>query len=259
MRLFIQYLKMQLNNELAYRTSFILLTIGQFFVPFSVFIGFAMLFQRFGNIKGYSFSEMALCYGVIQCAFAIAECLVRGFDTFSNLIREGGFDRLLLRPRGLVIQVLGSKFEFSKIGKLLQSLIAIGIGLAGLNVPWPLWKSFLLTAMILSGAAIFSGIFILFSTMCFWTVEGMELANVLTDGGRELAQFPLNIYRDGFRRFFTFVIPFGMANYYPLLVLMDRTEAHWYNILAPLYGIIFLLPCVLIWYQGVKKYQSCGS
>lgn len=259
MRLFMKYLNMQLNNELAYRTSFIFLTIGQFFVPFSTFIGFAMLFQRFGNIKGYSFSEMALCYGVIQCAFGIAECLVRGFDTFSNLIREGGFDRLLLRPRSLVLQVLGSKFEFSKIGKLLQGGVALSIGLSGLSVAWPLWKSVLLVTMILSGAAVFSGIFILVSTMCFWTVEGVELANVLTDGGRELAQFPLNIYRDGFRKFFTFGIPFGMANYYPLLVLLGRTEAQWYYILAPLYGIIFLVPCVLIWYQGVKKYQSCGS
>lgn len=259
MRLFFQYMKMLFKSELVYRMSFILLTVGQFFVPFSVFIGFAMLFQKFGNIKGYTFYEMAICYGVIQCAYGISECLVRGFDRFSELIREGGFDRLLLRPRSLVLQVLGSKFEFSRIGKMAQSFVALGIGFSGLTVPWYAWKTALLILMILSGIAIFSGIFILVSTMCFWTVEGTELANVLTDGGRELAQFPLNIYRTGFQRFFTFVIPLGMANYYPLMVLLGKVETTWYYVLSPLYGILFLIPCVVIWYKGVKKYQSCGS
>lgn len=259
MRLYMQYLKMLLKSEMTYKTSFVMLSIGQFFVPFSVFIGFYMLFERFGTVKGYSFFEMALCYGVIHCSFAASESIVRGFDSFSILIREAGFDRLLLRPRNLVLQVLGSRFEFSRVGRLAQSFVVLGIAITGLEFPWVWWKVLLLAMMILSGMAIFSGIFILVSTMCFWTIQGTELANIFTDGGRELSQFPLDIYKSLFRKFFTFVVPFGMANYYPLMVVLGRKSPEWYFILTPLYGVLFLIPCVLIWYQGVKRYQSTGS
>lgn len=259
MGLYFKYLKMLFKSEMVHRSSFILLSVGQFFVPFSTFIGFYMLFERFGTIKGYTFYEMALCYGIIHCAYATGESLARGFDSFSNLIREAGFDRLLLRPRNLVLQVLGTRFEFSRLGRLIQSFIVLGIAIIGLDLHWYWWKIILLVLMIASGVAIFCGIFILVSTMCFWTVQGTELANIFTDGGRELAQFPLNIYQSAFRLFFTFVIPFGMANYYPLMVLLGRSSPKWYFVMAPIYGILFLVPCVLIWYQGVSRYQSTGS
>lgn len=259
MKLYLKYLQMLLRAEMAYRTSFTLLSVGQFFVPFSVFIGFYMLFERFGTVKGYSFYEMALCYGIIHCGFATSEAVVRGFDGFSTMVREAGFDRLLLRPRNLALQVLGSRFEFSRIGRLAQSLVVLGIALSGLELDWSWWKVLLLILMLVSGTAIFSGIYILVSTLCFWTVQGTELANIFTDGGRELSQFPLDIYKSGFRKFFTFVIPFGMANYYPLLVILGKTSAKWVYLISPLYGILFLLPCVVIWYKGVKRYQSCGS
>lgn len=259
MRLYLKYLKMLLKAEMVYRTSFILLSIGQFFLPFTVFIGFAMLFKKFGSVKGYSFYEMALCYSVAHFAYALSECFVRGFDSFSSLIREGGFDRLMLRPRNLALQVLGSRFEFSRIGRIAQSIIVFVIAFSGLEVNWYWWKSLLLLLMIMGGCAVFSGIFILVSTMCFWTVQGTELANIFTDGGRELSQFPLNIYQSAFRKFFTFVIPFGMATYYPLLVLLDRLTPKWFYVVSPIYGLLFLVPCMVIWYQGVKHYQSCGS
>lgn len=259
MKLYFKYVKMLLKAEMAYKASFIMLSIGQFFVPFTVFIGFYMLFERFGTIKGYSFYEVALCYGIAHLSFASAECVIRGFDNFSAMIREAGFDRLLLRPRNLALQVLGSRFEFSRVGRLGQSLVVLCIAFSGLEVPWPWWKGVLLVMMILGGIAIFAGIFILVSTMCFWTIQGTEIANIFTDGGRELCQFPLNIYQLNFQRFFTFVIPFGMATYYPLLVLLDRKDPNWFYIASPIFGVLFLVPCVLIWYQGVKHYQSCGS
>lgn len=259
MGLYLKYLKMLLKAEMAYRTSFILLSIGQFFVPFTVFIGFTMLFEKFGNIKGYSFYEMALCYSVAHFAFAFSECFIRGFDSFSSLIREGGFDRLMTRPRNLALQVLGSRFEFSRVGRIAQSLIVFVIAFSGLDVTWYWWKSLLLLLMIIGGSAVFAGIFILVSTMCFWTIQGTEIANIFTDGGRELSQFPLNIYQSAFQKFFTFVIPFGMATYYPLLVLLDRLPPKWFYVVSPIYGLLFLVPCMVIWYQGVKHYQSCGS
>lgn len=259
MRLFGKYLLILFKSQMQYRASFLLMSVGQFFIPFTVFAGLYFLFERFGDIEGWTFYEVALVFGVIHMAFALAECLSRGFDTFSSLVVSGEFDRLLVRPRGTVLQVLGSKFEFTRIGRVIQSLIVLGWALGGLTVEWTGWKIVVLLLMILGGAAIFAGIFMIMAALCFWTIQGLEVANVFTDGGREMAQYPLSIYQKRITRFFTFVIPFGCVNYLPLLYLLGREDTPFYYSLLPLAGFAFLAPCWLAWRIGVRHYRSTGS
>jgi ABC-2 type transport system permease protein len=234
--------------------------IGQFFIPFAIFAGLYLLFERFGQIKGWQFFEVALCFAIIHMSFSLSECFARGFDMFSNLIVKGEFDRLLVRPRSTFVQVLGSKFEFSKIGRLFQSFIVLIWAISNLPIEWGVIKAITLLLMITSGVLIFTGIYMLAATLCFWTVQGLEVANIFTDGGREMAQYPLNIYQKWVARFFTYVIPFGTVNYLPLMYILGRNEGNdLLYMLTPALGSLFIFPCFLIWQFGVKHYQSTGS
>ncbi|MBO7744302.1 ABC-2 family transporter protein [Paenibacillus sp. MWE-103] len=260
MRLYYRYLSMQFKSQLQYRTSFWLLTLGQFFIPFSVFAGLYFMFERFGQVQGWNFYEVALCFAVIHLSFSFSECFSRGFDAFSSLVGSGDFDRLLVRPRTTALQVLGSKFEFTRFGRLAQSCLVLALALAHLPIAWTAMKAATLLLMIASGIAVFTGIFMLAATLCFWTIEGLEVANIFTDGGREMAQYPLHIYQKWVVMFFTFVIPFGCVNYLPLLYLLDRAGGHdILYMLSPLAGFLFLLPCILVWQFGVRHYRSTGS
>jgi len=260
MKLYVKYLAILFNSQMQYRTSFWLLTVGQFFVPFSVFAGLYLMFQRFGQLRGWSFFETALCYGVIHLAYSLAECFARGFDSFSGMIVRGDFDRVLVRPRSTELQVLGSQFEFTRLGRMLQGAVVLAWALYKLPIAWDAAKAATLALMIACGVLIFAGIFILFATMCFWTVQGLEIANIFTDGGREMAQYPLNVYRKWVVVFFTFVIPFACVNYLPLLYLLGRADGPPVRyMLQPLAGMLFLLPCLLVWRLGVRHYRSTGS
>ncbi|TCZ74686.1 hypothetical protein E0485_19135 [Paenibacillus albiflavus] len=260
MRLYGKYLLIHFKSQMQHRTSFYLLMFGQFFLPFTVFAGLYFLFERFGQIQGWEFHEVALCFAVIHMAFAISECFARGFDLFSGLVINGEFDRLLVRPRSTVVQVLGSKFEFSRMGRLVTSVSVLVWAVASLPIDWTILKGITLFLMITSGVFIFSGIFILAASLSFWTIQGLEVANIFTDGGREMSQYPLNIYQKWASRFFTFVIPFGCVNYLPLLYILDKPEADSIlYALAPLAGIVFVVPCLLVWRFGVRHYRSTGS
>lgn len=261
MKLYFRYMKILLKSQMEYRTSFILLSIGQFFVPFLVFISIFLFFQRFPSIGGWSLYEVALCYSVTNTAFALSECFARGFDSFSSTVINGDFDRILVRPSSTVVQVLGSKFEFTRIGRLVQSIIVLAFSIANLSISWNIYKIITLILMIISGVFIFSGIFILGASLCFWTLEGLEVINIFTDGGREMAQYPLSIYKEWVRKFFTFVIPFGAVNYLPLMFILDKenSASSFTYMLIPLFGLLFLMPCLFIWNLGVKHYKSTGS
>ncbi|MNM28087.1 hypothetical protein D3C81_385950 [compost metagenome] len=260
MRLYFKYMSILLRSQLEYRASFWMLSLGQFFIPFSVFAGLYFMFSRFGGIPGWSFYETALIFGVIHMSFSLAECLVRGFDGFSTLVVSGDFDRLLVRPRGTVIQVLGSKFEFTRIGRMAQSTVVLVWAILNLPIAWTPLKILTLVMMIAGGALIFAGIFILNATLCFWTVQALEVANIFTDGGREMAQYPLNIYRKPVQIFFTFIIPFACVSYLPMLSLLGRANGHslLYSLL-PLASLLFLLPCLAAWRFGVRHYRGTGS
>lgn len=260
MKLYFRYMSILLKSQMEYRTSFILLSIGQFFVPFLVFVSIFLFFQRFPNIGGWSLYEVALCYSVIHIAFSLSECFARGFDSFSSTVVNGDFDRILVRPRSTILQVLGSKFEFTRIGRLAQSILVLIFSLMNLNLTWNMYKIVTLLLMIISAVCIFTGIYMLAAALCFWTIEGLEVMNILTDGGREISQYPLSIYKEWVRKFFTFVIPFGTVNYLPLMFILDKTQGNeLMYMLTPLYGMIFIFPCILIWTVGVAHYKSTGS
>ena len=82
--------------------------------------------------------------------------------------------------------------------------------------------------------------------------------NIFTDGGKEFGKYPLSIYGEGILKFFTFIIPLALIQYYPLLYLLGRTDNPLYMIL-PVFGILFILPSYIFWRFGVKHYKSTGS
>jgi ABC-2 type transport system permease protein len=222
------------------------------------FISIVLLFQRFSNIQGWSLFEVALCYGIVNLAYSTSECFARGFDMFSNMIRTGSFDRIMLRPRGTMLQVFGSKFEFTRLGRFIQSLAVLIFALVKLDLDYTPLKILTLILMISCGVIIFTGIYIIGATLCFFTIDGVEIMNIFTDGGREMAKYPLGIYKKSVQKIFTFIIPFGVVNYYPLMFVLGKSNNLIYAFM-PLYGIIFFIPCIWLWSIGVKHYKSTGT
>jgi ABC-2 type transport system permease protein len=255
---------MNFRSLAVYRLSTWLVTIGQFFGAFFAFISIKLLFDRFGSLTGpnesWTFAEVCLCFAVTTISFSLTECFARGFDSFSRMIVKGDFDRILLRPRSTILQIFGSAFELTRTGKLLQGFLVLAVALSQPGFSWGPDKVFTLVFMIAGGAAIFSGLFIIGAAVCFFTLEGLEVINIFTDGGRELASYPLPVYGKWLQRFFTFIVPFGCVNYLPLMYLSGR--AFRYPLLymvMPGLGFLFLIPCILIWRLGVRHYTSSGS
>ena len=258
--IYFKYLALNLKSVLEYRLSTWFIAAAQTSVTLFSFLGLSLLFLRFQNLAGWSFAEAGLCFGVTGMAFALSECFARGFDVFSGMVIRGEFDRILLRPRSTIIQVLGAKTEFSRIGKLLQGIAVLFIVIPQTEITWHLLQIMTLIFMIIGGAAVFIGIFIVGASICFFTLEGLEVINIFTDGGRELASYPLPVYGKWLSRFFTFIIPLGCVNYLPLMYLTGRASNHPYlYMLTPLSGFLFILPCLLVWRFGVRHYSSTGS
>lgn len=258
LKLYKHYISINIRSAMQYKTSFWLMVVGQFLVSFNVFLGIYFMFQRFSNVNGFSYNEVVLCYGIVLMQFSLAEMYARGFDTFSGMVRSGNFDRVLVRPRSEVLQVLGSKFELTRIGRMFQALVMFVYGVAASDVDWHFVKIMTLIFMIIGGTALFSGLFLIYAALCFFTLDGLEFMNVLTDGAREYGKYPIGVYGKRLLQITTFIIPYALVQYYPLLYVLGRTDKVWY-IFLPLVASLFLVPCYILWKYGVSSYKSSGS
>ena len=258
MKLYFNSLALHLKSELEYRMSFIISFLSQILIFFTYYFVIIALFSKFNNIKGFTLYEVLFCFSIIQFGFAFNEVFARGIDKFDKLIIEGGFDRLLLRPKNLILQVLCSDGDFVKVSRLIQAVIVLVIALINLKVELTFLKVICLILMLMASCVIFFGIFLLAASYCFMTVQGLEVRNVFTDGGKHMAQYPIGVFKKGFVFFFTFIIPYAFVNYYPLLYFIGRNDNILYAF-SPLIVFLYLIPCFIVFYMGVKKYEGSGS
>jgi ABC-2 type transport system permease protein len=262
-RLYARYASISLRGQMEYRASFLMQTAGQFLVTGIEFLGIWALFSRFGQIGGWTLGEVAFFYGLISITWSIADAITRGFDVFGTTVKNGDFDRVLLRPRSTIVQLLGYELTLRRIGRFAQGLAVLLFAVEMLDVTWSGPRIALLALAVIGGVCLFIGLMILEATSAFWTTESLEVWNAFTYGGVTMSQYPLEIYRPWFQRFFLFVIPLGCVSYLPGVAVLGRPDPlgtppplQW---MAPLVGPLFLLICLQVWRFGVRHYQSTGS
>ena len=258
MKLYFKYVGILLKSQMQYKASFIMTTLGQFLVSFTTFLGVYFMFSRFHSINGFAFSEILICFSIILMAFSITECFVRGFDMFPRLIQSGNLDRILVRPRNEIFQVLTSNIDFSRIGRLLQSILMLAYAVPTSGIVWTFDKVITVILMLVGGITVFASLFVLYAGISFFTIEGLEFMNIFTDGSREFGKYPLSIYGEGVLKFFTYVIPIALFQYHPFLYLIGRSN-NIGLIFLPLIGFVFMIPCYCFFKFGLRKYKSTGS
>jgi ABC-2 type transport system permease protein len=261
--LYSRYIGLSLRGQMQYRASFIMQSIGHLLVTGIEFLGIWAMFHRFGDLRGWKLPEVAMLYGLISMIFATSDALAKGFDMFGDIVKAGDFDRLLVRPRSTVLQLLGQELTLKRIGRFLQGFVVFIWAIVALRIDWSLAKVSLLLAAYVGGVCLFMGIVVIQATITFWTTETLEMMNAFTYGGEAASEYPMAIYRSWFRKFFIFVVPLACANYLPALAIIGRDDpmglprvAQW---VAPIAGVVFLTIALQFWKVGVRHYTSTGS
>ena len=258
MKLYIHILLMHLRGQMEYKASFFMLSLGTMISSLGGLLAISFLMMRFHSVEGFTLPQVLLCYSVIVMAHAFAELLGRGFDHFQQVIKNSEFDRILLRPANVMLQVLLARMNLERISKAVLALAVLVYAVSHAGVEWTLSRVLVLVLMICGGTVMFIGLFILHAVVCFFTLEGLEVMNILTDGSRNYGEYPVSIYGKEMLKFYTYVIPIALIQYYPLMYILGRTDNMLYGLL-PIVGALIIFPCILLWKFGVRHYKSNGS
>ena len=226
------------RSQMQHQASFWMNTVGNLIASGGSFVMIWALFVSFGKLGEWSMAER-----------------------FNQLVKTGDFDRVLLRPRGTLFQILSSKMEAARAGRLIQAVGALWLGLAAMPQVVGPGQIALILLCIVGGMLLFLGLLMMQAAVCFWTVESIEVFNVLTFGGISAAAYPLDVFRKWLRDFFLYMIPIGFINYLPCAYLFGKALPYpaWTAFLAPVAGALFLALGAVLWQAGVRHYRSCGA
>ena len=251
------------RSNMQYRLSFWMMLGASAVFTVQELVAVFFFFEHVPHFGGWSLPEVAFLYGFSALAFRVAELFATGFDELPRHIRQGTFDRVLVRPLGAFFQTLSAGLALRRFGAISQSLLITAVALGLIGIRWTPDKVAVLALAVVSGVAIYFAIFVAGAAYCFWTVQGTELINTFTNGGQFASSYPLEAYGDWLKRSLTFVVPVAFVNYYPARYLLDRPPPlglpDWVRLLSPVVALLFVAFASWLWSVGVRRYLSTGS
>lgn len=251
---------MHIKSSMEYRANMFMLSFSAALISVGELLAIFIMFNTFESVGYWGFYETALMFGLVTAIYAFTECFARGFDEFANVIKHGDLDRIMVRPVNIITQIFGTKIEFSKILRMLLGVGVIIFSLIKLEIEWTIIKVVVLIMTFSCGCLVIWGVMLIGAGISVFSVENLEFINIFTNGAKEIAYYPVNIYNKWLSRIFTFIVPVACFNYLPISYLMGYGDLpRVIYALSPLMGIVFVVPCLLFFNWAIKKYQGTGT
>jgi ABC-2 type transport system permease protein len=263
LRIYAHLVRATVRAQAQYRLSFVLDIVGTSLAVSLDLLAILVFFRVARSLGGFPLRQAFLMASLATFGFATADLVAGNVERLRFNVRTGWLDALLVRPLGLLPQLLAGDFGFRRIGRVVQGCVAYVIALGYAHLAWNPARIALVVIAPLAAAVFFSALFVAGGTVAFWWIESGEFANGFTYGGRDFTNYPMTVYSGLFRRLFGYSLGFAFVAYYPGLALLGRPDPlhgpGWLGWCSPLVAGLAALVAAAIWRFGVRHYRSTGS
>lgn len=215
-----------------------------------------LIFSKTRLVKGYTLDQMIIFYLTFNIIDTTSQLLFREVYRFRPQIMSGSFDLTLLKPHHPFIKILIGGVDFLDLILLIPYIfLTIFFILKLPDISLLQTTSYLL--LILNSFVIATAFHIAVLALAILTTEIDHTIMIYRDI-TGLARFPMEIYREPIRGFFTFIIPVGIMMSFPSKAIL--------GLLSPLaflssflLSILLMFSSLKLWKVALKKYQSWGG
>ena len=262
-KLYFRSMGMLLKSQLQYPASFFMQTLAQLVMEGGEMLAVILIVDRFGQLGHWMPGDLFFFFGMMSVTFYMTEIFGRGVTgNFPSLVRTGQLDTLLLRPRGVLTQVLCSAIDPRRITCIAVGVTALIIGSNMSQVQWTVLKALALAESILLGMLLVLGLFLIEAVFCIHSVKSVELVNAITYGGRSACEYPVDVYPRPLRILFTVAAPFALTLQAPAAYILDKPLfgwPAWTAFVCPLSGAAAFALLYAAFQRAMRYYRSTGS
>ena len=154
--------------------------------------------------------------------------------------------------------MLFESFRIESLQEVATGLYCMWWAARRLQLAWTPERVALLVFFAICAAVIYVSVFLILTTASFWFEDRIGIHppvwNVIAFG-----RYPLSIYSGAVQFFLCWIIPFGLASFYPSVRLLGRAVTPAYAPLVPVVAVVFLALGISLWNFGSRHYASTGS
>lgn len=252
------FLIQRLKVLMEYRANFIIGASSTIALQASSILAIWVVMQKVPNLNGWTYDEILLVYGLITLAKSINHMFADNLWTLGRVyIRSGGFDRFLVRPIDPLFHLLADRFCQDGVGNFIVGVVLLVKSSIAIGILWTPLKLLGLALAVLSGGVIFIALNLLTCVAAFWIVDSVPVTRLIFDN-HLFAQYPLTIYPKAINILLTWVVPYGLASFYPASFLLDREMGNivW---ITPLVAGFLLFIAYRFWQFGLRHYSGTGT
>lgn len=250
---------LQMKRSRQYRFNFYMGIFGVIILYGTQFIALRITLAYFGEVVSWDMYELAFLYGLWMLTYGVLITVFAGVRDFAGFIHRGEFDVFLIRPHGILWQVMCGRLELTSWSHIGVSTGIIAWASMHMDFTWSLNKVVEFTGIIVGGALIQGGLLLLWAALSFWIIQTGNFVNLGWTINANYMTYPLTVYDTGIRYLFT-LFPMAFITYYPAATFLGRTDSWGYQLgmYSPLVGLAFFLLMYGFWRFAARFYQSAG-
>ena len=223
-----------------------------------------IMMSRFPSMNGWHWQEVFFLYALYMVAHTGNNLLFFTVGNVPDHVRDGDFDRFLVRPLDPLFQVISQPGQIWP-DELIIALIFFAFAQGAVHLQWTVASATLLLLAFAGGSLIDFAVQLAVATLSFWVIRLDTLRWVVMSLESDFTRYPLSIYNRGVRIMLSYVFPFAFMNYFPATTLLHKTAEAGSIInpalgwLTPVVGVVWFSGAYLFWRAGLNHYKGTGS
>lgn len=227
-----------------------------------VVIYFSML--KFDTLNGWNIHELMFLFSLLFLTYGILILFFTGMRDFWKTVRDGGFDRFILRPRGLLFQLIFSNADwFAAIGHGGLGIVLFVISAGKVGIVWNVGTVIYYILAVIGGVLIQGAMFVFVAALNIYLLQTDSLVTLFYWDMRKFAGYPISIFHRAIQFCMIYVVPFAFVNYFPSQYLLRKEDMAGYPAiymyLTPVLGVGMYLAAYGFWRYSIRFYKSTGN
>lgn len=258
------YTRMIMRSWFQYKVDAVLRSLAVFLREATGIIVIYFTLLKFDTLNGWNLWEMLFLFSFLFFTYGILIIFGTGLRDFGYTVRDGGFDRFILRPRGLLFQIIFSNADwFAAMGHGGLGLVLFLVAAGKVGIVWNAVTVVYYVFAILGGVLIQGAMFLFLATLNIYLLETNSLKELFYFNARKFAGYPISIFHKAIQIGMIYVVPFAFVNYFPAQFLLRKEDMaqfpEIFMYLTPVVGLVMWLAAYGFWRYSIKYYKSSGN
>ncbi len=258
------YTKTIMKAWFQYRVDAVLKSLAVFLREATGIIVIYFTLLKFDTLNGWNMYEMFFLFSLLFLTYGIMILFFTGLRDFGRTVRDGSFDRYILRPRGLLFQIIFANADwFAALGHGGLGVVLFLISAWKVGIQWNVWLAAYYIVTIAGGVLIQGAIFLFLATLNIYLLETNSLKDLFYWNMRKFAGYPISIFHKSVQAIMIYVVPFAFVNYFPCQYLLRKSDMQQYPeifmYLTPVIGVGMFVAAYLFWKFSLRYYKSSGN